>query len=271
MDLLTLCISPFIVGVILLLLEYFVIQPVQNTRDLAVLKSSPQIGPGWSDAIMSGIRHFRSLQSNSAFPLNAERVRVEDVKISGDRALVSATVSPRHSLALLFAMIYYVLRVRGWTVHMASRYQLTIKKDGDVIEVKKLDETTMHDSGSQGGKVTAPPRDEMRVKQVHEPVTQVTSSGVEVTINFDVENWGRRRKVHPKVHYRVSQWINGRFEERDVYSPDDWVIDLEPDVIQPVAFTYQFGFGSIVVVLTDPPHKVSVRLTPINTRSDGMG
>jgi hypothetical protein len=262
-SLLTLCILPIIVGVILLLIEYFVIRPIQDARDVSALKSYPQVDQGWSSIILNSIKQFKSYQSNHSF-LSSERVRIEEVDINSNGATLIVTVSPRTSLLFLATMIYSRMNLRGWSVPVKSKYRLTIKPGGEIKEIRKLEESTVQDVDQAGGRPVAPPRDEMVLKEIKEPVTRVTPNGVEVTINFVVENGGQHRKIHPRVHYRVAQLVNSRFQERDVYSPDDWIVELKPNTIQPIAFTKEFGFGS-VVVLTKPPNKVSVRLIPIST------
>jgi hypothetical protein len=262
-SLFALCISPLIIGVVLLLLEYFVIQPIQNANDLAVLKSSPQIGPGWSNAIMSAIKQFKSYQGNPTFPLSSERIKVEEVIVTSGKATLILTVSPRTSLVVVLKMIYSWMNLRGWSVHMQSKYQVSVKPSGEIIEMKKIEETSMHEANHTGG-APPQPRDQMLLKEIEEPITKATADGIEVTINFTVENWGRRRKVHPQVHYRVAQLVNSRFEEHDVTSPDDWIVEFQPNTIHPVSFTQHFGSGS-VVVLTKLPNKVRVKLIPVST------
>ena len=123
----------------------------------------------------------------------------------------------------------------------------------------------MHDANHAEGAPIPPPRDQMVLKEMKEPVTKATAVGIEVTINFTVENWGRRRKIHPKVHYRVAELVNSRFEERDIYSPDDWIVELQPNTIYPVAFAQQFSPGSVV------PNEASQQsVGETDTRQDGM-
>lgn len=151
--------------------------------------------------------------------------------------------------------------MQGWSVHMQSKYQVSIRLSGEIIEMKKIGETSIRAAKSDE---TQPQLgDQMILRGVDKPITKVTADGVEVTINFTIENRGRRRKVHPLVNFRVAQLVGSRFEEHDVSSPEDWIVELSPNTIHPIAFTKKFADGS-VIVLTKPPHKVRVKLIPFN-------
>jgi hypothetical protein len=261
----TLCITPLAIGVILLLAEYFVVQPLQDARDSSALRSDENIDSTWSKAIKSAILKFKHYQSSSSM-LSNERVKIEEVEIRHNVAKLVITVTPRASLLLLLGRIYSSMNLGGWSIPTKTKYRMTVDSSGDIQEIRFLEETVIRDAKNSGRAPlpTSHPQDGIVLKEVQEPKIQVSLNKLEVTIRFIVENWGEPRRIHPKVQYKVAQLINGEFRERLVTSPDDWIVQLEPNSINPLSFVMEFGETNIVV-LTKSPNKVSVKLIPVSS------
>jgi hypothetical protein len=257
-----LCVSPLIVGVLLLLVEYLIIQPIQDAKDLSVLNSSGNVDDSWSQALKKAIAQFKHLQSSTFF-FPTERVKIEEVMINRDIATLITQVKPRASLLFILTRMYSSMKVDGIVLPIETKYKLTVDRGGEIKEVRVLEESSIRHTIQPSTTPSAHPRTGIVLKKIEKPVTEIFDGKLVVTIKFVVENWGESRTIRPDVKFTVAELVNGNFREKVITSPDDWIIDLRSNTIHPLSFTQEFNDINIVV-LTKPPHKVSVRLIAIN-------
>lgn len=254
-------IIPIVVGVIVLLVEYYVIQPWQNSRDLAAATTDEVVDSKWSAALKKGMKRFRDFQSSSSTFSVIERIRIEEIKIISTSATLIVSVKPRAYSLFILTRLYSLMRVDGISFPYETRYRLTIRDDGDIAEIAKLEEKFVKQHFKN--QPSSPQiKDDLKLKEVNPPVSEVKSGNLRVTISFTVENIGRARKIHPVVEYKVARLKGGKFEEEAVTSPKDWIIELDPNCIQPISFSTDFNDVN-VVVLTKPPHRISVKLKTV--------
>lgn len=260
------CISPLLIGTLLLGLEYFVILPYQDSRDLSLLKYSSEVDAAWSNAIQKGLRQFKKLQSESPIGWINDRVKVEGIVVRNEMAILTVRVRPRASLLFLLTQLYNRMNVDGITYTYESKYRVSIDNSGNVSEVLLLKESEIRHGHrkSDGPTPMSRPISGLILKEVKQPETSIANGKLTVTVPFVIENWGERRIVHPVIEYKVARRYGTQFTEQRIKSPDNWIINLEPDSIQPATFDMVFEDVD-VVVLTKPPHKISVKLITISS------
>lgn len=208
----------------------------------------------------------RSVQTSSEqylFFFPTERIKIEEVTINRNTAILITQVKQRTSLVFILMRIYSLMKVDGMAFPLETKYKLTVDRSGEIKEVRVLQESSIRHTIQPITATSANSQTRIVLKKIEKPITEIIDGKLNVTVKFTVENYGESRTIRPEVKFTVAELVNGKFQEKIITSPNDWIIDLNPNIIQPLSFKKEFNHVNIVV-LTKPPHKVSVRLIPIH-------
>lgn len=229
--------------------------------DSSISSIDKQVRQVWSIAIKKAIRQLKVQRSNHALFLSNERFKLEEVQVEENKAVLIITVAPKLPLLFAFLGLRSMMELAGWSQLTEAKYKLTIDRGGDILQIKLIEESTLRNIMSL--KQSSYGKQQLVLKEVKEPVTEITSNGLKISVTFIIDNRGLRKKIHPKVEYKIAKLRGGKFEESLISSPTDWIIELNPKTIHPVTFTQTFDDVKIVL-LKDPPNKISVKLFPVN-------
>ncbi len=228
---------------------------------MTAVTSDDAVDSLWSAALKKAMSKFKDYQSSSStFPI-IERIRIEEIKILGTATIIVA-VKPRTYLLFILTRLYSLMRVDGITFPIETRYRLSVRDDGDIAEIKKLEESFVRQYVRSQPTVSTP-KDELILREIKSPVSELKYGKLRVTVTFVAENIGNARKVHPVVQYKIARLANGKFQEESITSSDDWILDLGSNTIQPISFSMDFDDVNIVI-LTKPPHRISVKLITVH-------
>jgi hypothetical protein len=153
-DLATLVVFPVVVGVIILIVEYFVIQPIRKAKAVSIPHPS-SISRDWMTAIKNGVRKFKTQQSGyvwSWWSRDRHSISIEEWSIEKGRATVTLTVSGKQSVVEnpIPGVISF-----GTTQRIIARYQLSIDRTGDILKMISI---PIQDSESDTPNAKAYPR-----------------------------------------------------------------------------------------------------------------
>ena len=254
-DLATLIIFPVIVGVIVLLVEYFVIQPIRKAKSVSIPRSS-SISRDWMTAIKTGVKQFKAQQPGYVWnwwSRDRHNIAIEEWSIEKGQATLTLAVSAKQSVVNnpIPGVISF-----GTAQRVIARYQLTIDRTGDILRMISI--PVQNDAADYPASATHPRAKGIVLKEVKKPITEVTHEGLKVRIEFVAENWGKATRIYPYVEYKVAEFIGGKFVERVVSSPPSWAVDL--DAYSSTLIPFEATFDATTVILTKPPNKVKVKL-----------
>ncbi len=250
-------------NVISILIEYGIIKPKFETRWGEHLPKSGN--RDWVTAIKKSIGRFGETQGGHIIPFG-EHYQVEKIKIEKGRGILDLVVLPKSALVFTFAGLSAfidALKIDTFP-NVIARYQITIDRSGDVLAAKSLpvadDERyrPLHPSKPLFSDHTNPPKEGLILKEIKRPKKKTTSEGVTIRIEFIVENYGMARAIYPFVEYKIAELKNGKFVERIIRSPSDWMVILQASSITPIAF--DASFSAETQVLTKGKDRVYVRI-----------
>jgi|SRR3989344_5534606 len=215
----------------------------------------------WETAKSIALLRFKQRQEKYKWIL--EQINIESFEQEKGKAILTVSIVEKKQVGLF--------EEKWWPI---ERYGLTIDRTGDILEMRSvpLRENEKYigplDQYWHDELVNFPnsiKRNTLIIKEVKEPVTKVTDKGLNVQVEFIVENQGGARKVYPYVEYDVAQIKFGKYETTTIRSPSTWEVDLQPRSITPIIFETLIDHGSIV--LTKEPHVVKAKLymKPIKT------
>ena len=89
----TFLIIPIVIGVIMLVIEYWVIQPMRVANDHSLSLLTGSANRDWSTAMKTAVKRFRANRGNYLFSLISEHFKIEEAHIEKGRATLTLKCS----------------------------------------------------------------------------------------------------------------------------------------------------------------------------------
>lgn len=197
---------PITVGIIILILEYWLIQPLRDAKGGRLPFFSP-IRRNWSTATKRALKSFKTQHDQYKWFFAREKVNVESMSVDKGKATLNlkVTTRARNSQSSLYKLFIEPLVI--------ARYQLVIDRSGDILKKQTLDLKPL-----------------AKIKFSSSPIKQETESGISVIFTVLIENHGRSGKFCPVFEcFTVNvllpeeerfQWTKAKLEPIEVDSFD---------------------------------------------------
>lgn len=269
----TICIIPLLVtvvgGIAVVVFEYFFVQPVKNSIDISIMQS--QIDRDWSTAMRKALNHFRAQHYgviSQWIPKPNEKIIIDDWGVKKGQATLIISVNNLVETYSRKARTYNKMPVP------ISRHKITVDRSGDIIGIEFVPLENEQDDSNLGSDGIAdilsmfPKTYRSSPINSSEPVfsitrkspvvAQRTSTGMKVTIKFEIENRGKTGKTCPYIEFKL---LTSRDDGK--FSPKPYKYQLKPIEIpsmrkQEIQQSFEFLFPEIPLV--EPPHKVIIEL-----------
>jgi hypothetical protein len=235
-----------VAGSIVVVIEYFFVQPVRRAIDSTVKHTVND--RDWATAIKSAISRFRKDHYGVIgqwIPRPNETITIREWNIVKGRGTLVLTLN-RVVETLQPGVIGFVRAPLP-----ISHYRLVIDRSGDILEIKA---EPVQINPRNYGMPAAPPR----IKNRKRPRVESTSGGVNVIIEFDIENLGAATKICPYIEFKlVTSRGSGEYKPK-TFNTKPKSYDLPANCLQPFRFTLFFPHPEIPLV--ESPHEVKIEL-----------
>lgn len=255
----TLLIVPFVVtvigGAIVLVIEYFFIQPVRRAIDASIPQSS--VSRDWATAMRRAVRLFRAQYYGIIgqwLPRPDETITIEEWDIEKGRATLTLAVNKM--LETFEPGIFGFFRVPC----VIAKHRLTVDRTGDILALKSIPVDQIRTGYFPRTSRWPLPKTTLAITDRKPPRTEKVDNGVNVIIEFEVENSGRAGKVCPYIEFQVvTTKVDGRYTPKK-FNTRPKPFDIPALCVKPFKFT--LFFSSPDLPLVEPPHEVKIELYP---------
>ncbi|WKZ41075.1 MAG: hypothetical protein QY328_03365 [Anaerolineales bacterium] len=252
MDWVTLLIIPVVVIVVGLLIEYYVIQPIKQAKEIPL---PTRVTRDWENAIRKAVKHFKAQQSGfeneglfNSKKDDSKTVKVEECTVYRGKA--SLIVSTSYVAVSGNYLSLNPKDTQYWNV--TNKYRLEIDRTGDILKSNKVDSQQIPIGGD------IPPM-KLSVHNIQARTSEVINGVVKVFINFDIQNEGQAGKTCPQIEYPVVFMSKNKYEPTPHFAN---VKQLDVAALSTVKFTWEEEFNFIDVPLVTDTSKIKVRLKP---------
>jgi hypothetical protein len=252
-DLAIVLVFPVVAGVIVVLVEYFVVQPIKKATERAI-PSSSEISKDWATAMKKAIKRFRAQYYGAAgqwWPRPHETIVVEKWRIEKGRATLTLALTKMVETFEYGILDFYRIP------RVIAKHELTIDRTGDILEIRLLSfeqiQATQYPAASLRETT-------LRIKKRKPPRIEKVQNGVNVILEFEVENTGKAGLVCPYIEFQVvTAEVDGK------YAPKKFNTKPKPfaiDALTTQPFKFKLFFKLPELPLVEPPHKVTIELHP---------
>ncbi len=247
-DLLVALLASIFAGLIVVIIEYFIIQPIKKTVDRAV-PSSAEINRDWATAIAKAIKYLR-MQHYGLFgqwiPRPKESIEVQKWTINKGRAtLILSVIKMIETIDREFTAITQM-------PHTLAQYTVTIDRSGDILE--------FYASRFEEPPVSLPPLREMTVEIANkkQPRIETANGGVNAVLEFAIRNTGRAGTICLYIEFKVvTSRVDGHYSPR-TFKTKPKPLAINAMGLTPVKLSLFFPFPELPLI--DPPHNVTIEL-----------
>jgi|GEM_PF-4512398 hypothetical protein len=245
---------PVIVGIIILIVEYFVIQPLRKANEVSI---PPSVGRDWATAIKTAVKKFKAQQSGYIwlwFLPNRNTITLDEWNIQKGQATIMLSVYRKIET---WETPVPGLAHRVTVPQLIARYELLIDRTGDIRRLNSVVITTNSQSNySQQLKNSLPPTT-LEIKNRSVKTEKIPKDGIKILVEFDVVNSGKLGKVCPYMEYKVINTIRG--DNRSVHSaPKSYAIEA----LGTIHFRFEKVFYPPDLPLADSIEKVKIEIYP---------
>jgi len=134
-NLLSTLIWPVIVGIVLLIIEYFVAQPIRKANKTSLPVS---INQDWTKAIEIAVKRFKTQQTGfiwNWWSSNKNKITIEDFSISKGQATLHLAIWKNIQIANTLAPGVAILDKEA---RIIAKYELVIDRTGDTLKIKSI-------------------------------------------------------------------------------------------------------------------------------------
>ncbi len=250
------CIVPFIVavvgGAIVVLFEYFIVQPIRRAIDASIPEAS--VGRDWIDAMRRALKRFRAQYYGPLgqwLPRPHENITIDEWEIEKGRATLTLVVNKM--LETFEPGIVGFFRVP----RVIAKHKLIIDRTGDILEVRSIPVDF-----SQTGRSTRLPEMTVAVKNKKARLEKV-HNGSNAIIEFEVENSGKAGRVFPYIEFQViTTALDGNYSQKK-WNTKPKPVEIPALTIQPFKYTLFFEFPALPLV--EPPNEVKIEMHPCSS------
>jgi len=142
-----------------------------------------------------------------------------------------------------------------------AKHNLTIDRTGDILESRSIPMDSTWTTQQRPLSETT-----LTIKSRKEPRKEQASGGVNVIIEFEVENRGRAGKACPYIEFQVAtEWLEGKYSSKK-WNTKPKPIEIPALCVKPLIYTLFFHFPHLPLI--EPPYEVKIELHPCpDTRS----
>lgn len=252
MNWLTLLIIPIVVGVIVVLIEYYIIQPIKQSKEIPL---PGHVNRDWGNGIRKAVKHFKDQQSgfeNEGLFNNkkddSKTFKVEECTVYRGKAILIISVS-----YVGVSGDYISINSkdkRYWNV--TKKYRLEVDRIGDILKSNEVDSQQT----PIGGDV---PPTKLSVQNIKASTGKVTNGVVKVFITYDIKNEGRAGKTCPQIEYPVVLMSKSKYEPAPHIAN---MKQVEIPALSVVTYKYEESFSFMDFPVINDLSKIKIRLKP---------
>lgn len=250
MNWLTLLIIPVIVGVIVVLIEYYIIQPIKQSKEIPL---PIHLNRGWGNGIRKAVKQFKAQQSgfeNEGFfntkKDNSTTFMVEKCTVYRGKAILVISVS-----YIGVSGDYISLNSkdkRYWNI--TKKYQLEVDRTGDILKSSEID----FQQTPIGGEI---PPTKLSVQNIKSSTGKVSNGTVKVFISFEIKNEGQAGKICPQIEYPIVLMSKRKYEPAPHIAN---MKQVEIPALSTILYKYEENFNFMDVPVISDLSKIKVRL-----------